>query len=139
MTKLKVLAVLVCLFSLSVAVMAKDREYQEGKLTRLAHAGKGMEDDPIGHGQHIVYYFNFHVQVGETHYVGRYTSRKNNLIKKGEWPLGPIQIRFEKKSALIAHVTYMYVKHLDSEKEIQTIVSEGLGKGEQSKETEVSE
>ena len=120
--------------------MGKDKEYQDGTLTRLATVGKGWEDDPIGNGRHIVYYYNFHVKVGETHYVGCYSSRKNNLIKKGEWTVGgPVAVRFEKKSAVIAHATYMYLKHPDNDKEMQTIVSEGLGRGEQSKESEVTE
>lgn len=140
MTKIKMATVGVCLIFMAVAIVAKDKEYETGTLTRLATAGKGWEDDPIGNGRHIVYYYNFHVQVGETAYVGRYSSRKNNLIKKGEWSVGEsVAVRFEKKSAVIAHATYMFVKHPDNDKEIQTIVSEGLGRGKQAKESEVTE
>ena len=103
------------------------------------HFGSAASD-PIGNGRHIVYYYNFHVKVGETAYVGRYSSRKNNVIKKGEWPVGSnLSVRFEKKSAVIAHATYMFVKKLDKNDEIRTIVDEGLGRGKQAKESELTE
>jgi hypothetical protein len=128
MKKLKLAAVAFCLMALAASAFAKDKEYEDGTLTNIVASGKGWENNLTGNGRHRVYYYDFSVQLGDKTYVGRYSSKKNNLLKKGEWSTGgPVQVRFEKKNALIAHATYMFVKYPDKNKEIRTTTDLGWG------------
>lgn len=140
MKKFRLAAIALCMMALAAAAFAKDKEYEDGTLTNIVEAGKGWENNLAGSGRHRVYYYNFSVQVGDKTYVGRYSSKKENVLKKGEWTIsGPVEVRFEKKSALIAHATFMYVKFPDKNKEIQTITTQGWGAHDKPKEPESSQ
>ena len=140
MTKQKVLAVGVCVFALAVAAAGSDKEYQDGSLSDVVAAGKGWENNITGNGHHRVYYYDFTIHLGETTYVGRYTTRSNNLLKKQVVPTsGPVQVRFEKKNALVAHETDMFLKFPDNKKELKTRTDLGWGRGGKGKESALTQ
>ncbi len=130
MRKVGALAAAVCLMLIAGVASAKDKEYQDGILKNVVYAGDDWESNITGNGRHRVYYFDFTVVVGDTRYQSRYKSKKRNYLQKNDWAVGsPVEVRFKKKSALIAHATFMYIQKPNSKKgkEIETVASMGWG------------